>query len=195
MPATATRAKLADGLTFLQLAFCREYIKDHNGKRAAVRAGYAEIGAKVTACRTLTKSNVKAEIARLTAITETTDAEKETNARTVILADTVKMYDAAVTARNLTAAASLLQLRSRQHGMLSDKIVHEDVKAIEIAENKARLYRELAQAHIRRKYLPSVTSDMPKGRLIADCTKEELAGLAQLPSTPKPEAPVIEGDD
>lgn len=56
-------------LTPKQSAFCREYIKDHNGRQAAIRAGYASPTANVAASKLVTKGNVRAEIARLEAKT------------------------------------------------------------------------------------------------------------------------------
>ena len=55
MPKTA-------GLPAKQEAFCHEYLKDLNGTQAAIRAGYAKIGSRVTAHRLLTKSNIKSRI-------------------------------------------------------------------------------------------------------------------------------------
>ena len=46
--------------------FCREYIKDLNGTRAAIAAGYAKKSAKVTASQLLTNPNVQALLAKLT---------------------------------------------------------------------------------------------------------------------------------
>jgi phage terminase small subunit len=48
-----------------QAAFCREYIKDCNGKQAAIRAGYAPKNAEVKAAQILRIVNVKKEISRL----------------------------------------------------------------------------------------------------------------------------------
>lgn len=45
--------------------FCREYIKTGNGQQSAIKAGYAPKNARITASKLLTRSNVKAEIARL----------------------------------------------------------------------------------------------------------------------------------
>ena len=45
---------------------CREYIKDLNGTRAAIAAGYAKKSAKVTASQLLTNPNVQALLAKLT---------------------------------------------------------------------------------------------------------------------------------
>ena len=50
-------------LTPKQAKFVREYLKDSNGKAAAIRAGYAEGSAKVTGSRLLTNANVKALLA------------------------------------------------------------------------------------------------------------------------------------
>ena len=44
--------------------FCAEYVKDHNGTRAAIDSGFAEKSARVTASKLLTKANIRAEIAR-----------------------------------------------------------------------------------------------------------------------------------
>lgn len=49
-----------------QQAFVREYLKDFNGKQAAIRAGYAAKGADVTASKLLRNPKVAAEIARQT---------------------------------------------------------------------------------------------------------------------------------
>lgn len=48
-----------------QAAFCREYVKDCNGTRAAARAGYAKKNAEVTAAKLLRISKVSGEISRL----------------------------------------------------------------------------------------------------------------------------------
>lgn len=52
-------------LTAKQERFCQEYIVDYNGTRAAVRAGYAEGSAGVTACKLLKKTNVAARVREL----------------------------------------------------------------------------------------------------------------------------------
>jgi phage terminase small subunit len=48
-----------------QAAFCREYVKDCNGKQAAIRAGYAAKNADQTASKLLRISKVKEEVSRL----------------------------------------------------------------------------------------------------------------------------------
>lgn len=49
-------------MTRKTLKFTDEYVKDFNGKQAAIRAGFAEIGAAVTASRLLNNPNVLAII-------------------------------------------------------------------------------------------------------------------------------------
>jgi phage terminase small subunit len=49
-------------LTEKQKIFCREYILDWNGTRAAIKAGYSENTAAVIACENLIKPNIKAYI-------------------------------------------------------------------------------------------------------------------------------------
>lgn len=49
-----------DDLTEKQKIFCREYIYDWNGTRAAIAAGYSEKTATVIASENLTKPNVQA---------------------------------------------------------------------------------------------------------------------------------------
>ncbi len=50
-------------LSARQQRFVKHYIRQGNASQAARKAGYAEAGARVTACRLLTKPNVQAEIA------------------------------------------------------------------------------------------------------------------------------------
>lgn len=45
--------------------FCTEYIKDTNGKQAAIRAGYAERSAEMQASRLLRKDKVKQRVSEL----------------------------------------------------------------------------------------------------------------------------------
>lgn len=52
-------------LTPKQDAFCHEYIKDSNGKQAAIRAGYTGASAEVEASRLLRIPKVKARVEEL----------------------------------------------------------------------------------------------------------------------------------
>lgn len=60
-----TPPKIDKPLSNLRLAFCREYAIDHNGKQAAIRAGYSPKGAQVRGSELLTNRNVREEIARI----------------------------------------------------------------------------------------------------------------------------------
>jgi phage terminase small subunit len=61
---TKNHNKSDTDLTPKQLRFCLEYMKDHNAKKAAVRAGYSEASAQVQGSRLLSHDKVKAFIAR-----------------------------------------------------------------------------------------------------------------------------------
>ena len=52
-------------LTNKQIRFCKEYIVDHNGEKAALRAGYSAGGARTRASELLTNSNITNFIAEL----------------------------------------------------------------------------------------------------------------------------------
>jgi phage terminase small subunit len=52
-------------------AFCVEYIKDNNGKQAALRAGYAPKAATCTASRLLTRSHIRLRMFELRAHIQT----------------------------------------------------------------------------------------------------------------------------
>lgn len=45
--------------------FCEEYVIDYNGKRAAIRAGYAEPSAAKTACRLLKRKEILDYVSQL----------------------------------------------------------------------------------------------------------------------------------
>lgn len=76
-PANNKNGKLA----VKQERFVREYVKDLNGKQAAIRAGYSERSAKVTACRILTHANVQQALATLI---EARNRDKAVDARYVV---------------------------------------------------------------------------------------------------------------
>ncbi|WP_426751697.1 terminase small subunit [Myxococcus sp. Y35] len=59
---TAPAESSRDELTAKQRAFVREYLVDHNGKQAAIRAGYSEHSAEVTASKLLRIPKVSAAI-------------------------------------------------------------------------------------------------------------------------------------
>ena len=54
-------------VTHRQQAFAREFLVDHNGTQAAIRAGYSKKGAHVAASTNLRNPKVQAELAKLAA--------------------------------------------------------------------------------------------------------------------------------
>lgn len=58
-------APKAKGLSLKEEVFCREYIKDENGTRAASTAGYSAHTASVTASKLLKKPKIQAELGKL----------------------------------------------------------------------------------------------------------------------------------
>ncbi len=54
-------------VTHRQQAFAREFLVDHNGTQAAIRAGYSQKGAHVAASTNLKNPEVQAELAKLAA--------------------------------------------------------------------------------------------------------------------------------
>ena len=62
---------MAKGLTGRQRRFIEEYVIDHNGAQAAIRAGYSKNGANVTGAQLLANPNISAAVTSLDAkITE-----------------------------------------------------------------------------------------------------------------------------
>ena len=82
-----------DGLSPLQRAFVNEFILDRNGTAAAIRAGYAESGARTQAVRLLANANIATAIAHL---------ERESMARIRVSADDVKAETAAIAFSDIT---------------------------------------------------------------------------------------------
>lgn len=119
-----------------QAVFAREWIKDHNGAQAAVRAGYSRNGAKEAGSRLLTYDNVKAEIARIEAHRDTETVGEAVDKRAEALKDIDEGLIAAKDAANLGARARFTELKLRSMGMLSDKVIIEDAKTEEIKANE-----------------------------------------------------------
>lgn len=75
-------------LTAKQERFCREYLIDRNGTRAAIRAGYGEAGAGVAACRMLKKPNVLARVREL----QTEEADRLSLSADAVLMEIWRTY-------------------------------------------------------------------------------------------------------
>ncbi len=84
MPTTAQ-------LTTKQARFVQEYLVDGNGAQAALRAGYGAAGAKVTACRLLTRPNLQ----RVLHARQSADAARLSLRREDVLAGLLEAVDQA----------------------------------------------------------------------------------------------------
>jgi len=103
-------------LTNKQKAFCREYVIDHNGKQAAIRANYAKASAEMQASRMLSKDKVKSYIARL---------ETEYRVDTTMTVERVQQmymdaYALAMEHNQPSAAVSAVTGTARLYGMDKD---------------------------------------------------------------------------
>ena len=103
-------------LTDKEKAFANiEYIKDFNGAKAAIRAGYSERSAKEIASRLLTKDNVKKIILK--------HFEKQGNVTQKILSECFKIATSDITdfveIDDLTGAIKIKPLKDIPEGMTS----------------------------------------------------------------------------
>ncbi|WAM23837.1 terminase small subunit [Myxococcus sp. NMCA1] len=71
-------------LTAKQRAFVREYLVDHNGKQAAIRAGYSEHSAEVTASKLL-------RIPKVSAAIEESDAQVDEAVKDAVTVEVVEV--------------------------------------------------------------------------------------------------------
>lgn len=120
-------------LTPRQEAFCRHYLTEPSGTRAAIKAGFAESGAKVQAHRLLTNANVLQKISvlrRAHALSYELDRDSMLDKLEAFIEEAMegKSYSAAL--RALLAQAELGGLLNRRH------------KATERAEARARAAAE-----------------------------------------------------
>ena len=105
-----------DKLTGRQELFCQEYAKNPNGTRAAIAAGYSSKGAKVRACKLLTKDNIRA---RIKAIHEDIKCLGVYDAEWV-LQGLQDLYAIAMQAHNVAGAARCLELLGKHKGLFTD---------------------------------------------------------------------------
>ena len=105
-------------LTNKQLAFCREYIIDNDGTKAAIRAGYSAKTADQQASRLLTKVKIKQEISRLQA--EIREEVGYTVAQCQQELEQARLL--AITNNQPSAAVSAITTKARLFGMLTDNL-------------------------------------------------------------------------
>jgi hypothetical protein len=116
-------------LTPRQEAFCRHYLTEPSGTRAAIVAGYAESGAKVQAHRLLTNANVLQKISALRrahALSYTLDRDTMLDKLEAFFEEAMKGESYSAALRALLAQAEIGGLLNRRH------------KAAERAEARAR---------------------------------------------------------
>jgi len=104
--------------------FCHEYLVDFNGTQAALRAGYAEVGAKQEGSRLLTRADVRLRVAELSdGVTERTKLTAES-----VLAD-IALIKYSCVESNPTVALKAAELEARYLGLLTDRLdINANVK-------------------------------------------------------------------
>lgn len=105
-------AKADKLLTAKQLAFCKEYVVDHNGTQAAIRAGYSEKTAQEQASRLLCNVMIKEEIGRLEGIKDDLRWNWDRNANLTYHKKQIMRYEAILNQHpdNLQALQGLNQV-------------------------------------------------------------------------------------
>lgn len=124
-------------LTAKEERFCMEFIVDYNATQAAIRAGYSEKSAGVTACKLLKKANVSA---RVREIQEEFNKTRCFDEKARVLAEAWGIFEAATAAKPVMVwnreeheyeetgeyqidgrtAAKALELIAKLGGMLSE---------------------------------------------------------------------------
>ena len=119
----------SSGLTARQEAFCRHFLTEPSGTRAAIMAGYAASGARVEAHRLLTNANILRKISllrRQRALSYALD-------RDTMLDKLEWVFDEAMESKSHSAALRALLAQAELSGLLNRR--H---KATERAEARAR---------------------------------------------------------
>jgi len=132
-------------LTDKQQAFCREYVKDWNGKEAAIRAGYAPKYADRQAYRLVENSRVKAEIGRLLAEIEQVSTVEVAE----IVQELRRLAFIKPQASNNTDKLRALELLGRYKAMFTDKVVTATDEQRTLTETEQAEARRLADIRLR----------------------------------------------
>jgi phage terminase small subunit len=104
-------------LTSREKRFAAEYIKDHNGTKAAIRAGYSKNGAGQTAHKLLKKT----EIQKLIAEHDAEAVERAVITKAWVLQELQKNIIMARNEGQLSAANKALELLGKEKGMFVDR--------------------------------------------------------------------------
>ena len=107
-----------EGLNVKRRKFVQEYILDLNGQQAAIRAGYSEKAAKVTASRLLSDANVQAEIQKAMDIR----AKRTSITADYVIKSISEVSDEARTAGEFSAALKGYELLGRHLKLFTDRV-------------------------------------------------------------------------
>lgn len=145
MPDTELTLAMAD-LNREMREFVRFHTSGEHNQREAYRQAYGnnKSDAVLDAAATRLLSNVK--IKRAIAAIEAPKDVEAMDRRQRIIKDTDSQVKVGIAAGKDVAA--LLTLSSRQEGMLSDKVIHEDAKTEEIKEAERKELEALAQQRV-----------------------------------------------
>lgn len=111
-------------LTLRQALFLKEYIKDENGRRAAVAAGYSEKGASTTASRLLKEESVQEALS----IIKSKIVESGVYDVEAALKQIEDNINEAREKNQYSAVAKMIELKTKIAGIYQEKMVM-DVKA------------------------------------------------------------------
>jgi phage terminase small subunit len=144
------------GLSEKHRLFLNEYLKDLNGKQAAIRAGYSVKSAKVTASRMLTNDNLRSELSkRLKEIYDNYKNDQEKIIRELavvgfsritdymtILKEGMTIKDSDEIPEELIGALSEITIAERKDGKRKTIKLHNKIEALKLLGNYHRLFDE-----------------------------------------------------
>ena len=121
-------------MTPKQRAFAREYLIDHNGTQAAIRAGYSAHTANEQASALLAKPNIRALV---DAGTKKKAQKLELTAERV-LADIIRLTKKAEDAGEINNAFKGVELQGKHLKLFTDKVEHSGSVTIKVINPYAK---------------------------------------------------------
>ena len=149
--------------------FAREYVKDLNGTRAAIAAGYAKTTARATASRLLTKSNIQGLVASLTKKhTDKLDLDAEKVLSELSRVGFSNMLDYIRTTEESSAYVDLSNLTREQSAAIQEVTVDEYVEgkgkhARKVKRTKLKLVDKIRSLELLGKHLKLFTERIEVG--------------------------------
>ncbi|HOI30984.1 MAG TPA: terminase small subunit [Melioribacteraceae bacterium] len=139
-----------------QRIFLNEYLKDLNGKQAAIRAGYSVKSAKVTASRMLTNANLRNELSkRIGEIYDNYKNDQEKIIRELavvgfsritdyitIMKEGITIKDSHEIPNELMGAISEVTIADTKDGKRKSIKLHNKIEALKILAQYHRLFEE-----------------------------------------------------